>query len=177
MNIKTVVVGALETNCYILESENKCLIIDPGDEADKIIKNVDKEVLGIIITHSHFDHVGAKETLEEYYHVKSYDRNNLKEGIFEIGPFRFEVIYTPGHLFDSITLYFKNEKKMFVGDFIFKHSIGRIDMEGASPNDMKVSLEHILTFPKDILIYPGHGECTTLGEEESTLQFYANRFL
>ncbi len=177
MNIKTVIVGALATNCYLLEKEDKCIIIDPGDDAREIIKSIDKEVVGIFITHSHFDHIGAKEELKRYYHTKVYDHSNLKEGLFEIGPFSFHVLFTPGHLDDSITLYFIQEKKMFVGDFIFKHSIGRIDLEGANPDDMKKSIETILTYPKDIILYPGHGEKTTLEEETATLEFYASRFL
>ena len=65
MNIKRVVVGSLEENCYIVEKNNKCIIIDPGDEADKIISNITCEVVGILITHYHFDHIGALDELKE----------------------------------------------------------------------------------------------------------------
>ena len=65
MNIKTIVVGPLEENCYILEKNNKCIIIDPGDEAQRIIDNINKEVLTILITHHHFDHIGALKEVQE----------------------------------------------------------------------------------------------------------------
>ena len=77
VNIKKVVVGELETNCYILENNNECLIVDPGSESDKIIKNIDKKVVGILLTHRHFDHVGALESVSKYYKVPIYDISNL----------------------------------------------------------------------------------------------------
>ena len=79
MKIKSVVVGSLETNCYILEKDGEILIIDPGDEANKIIESIAGEVVGIIITHHHFDHVGALESIKNYYNAKVYDYSNLKE--------------------------------------------------------------------------------------------------
>ena len=79
MDIQPIVVGPLETNCYIITKDNKCLIVDPGDEANKIIKAIDKkEVLGILLTHSHFDHVGALNEIKDYYNVLVYDYNNQR---------------------------------------------------------------------------------------------------
>ena len=65
MEIKTIVVGPLQTNCYILTKSNQTLIIDPGDEPNKIINEINKEVIGILITHYHFDHIGALNTIKE----------------------------------------------------------------------------------------------------------------
>ena len=70
MKIKSVVVGSLETNCYIIEKDGEILIIDPGDEASKIIESITGEVVGIIITHHHFDHVGALESVKKYKGLK-----------------------------------------------------------------------------------------------------------
>lgn len=175
MNIKTVVVGSLDTNCYILELNDEILIIDPGAEADKIISNIpsDKKVVGVIITHSHFDHIGALDEILEFYKVKSYNKNNLIEGQNKIGKFTFDIIYTLGHLDDSISIYFTDEKIMFVGDFIFKGSIGRWDL-GGNQVDMKNSIKLILKYDKDIKLYPGHFATTTLGLEEENLKYYLN---
>ena len=166
MKIDIIPVGYLKCNCYILEIDNKVLIIDPGDESKKIIKCIGKrEPIGIIITHYHFDHIGAIDDLIKKYHIGVYDRYNLEEGINQIDKFNFEVIYTEGHKEDLITLYFKEDKCMFPGDFIFKDSIGRCDLEGGSESAMMESIEKIKKYDKDITIYPGHGEKTTLGYE------------
>lgn len=174
MNIKTIVVGPLETNCYILEKESSCLIIDPGAEETKIMENITCKVAGIITTHSHDDHIGAIKPLLTKYDVKHYNINNMPEGNFSIGNFSFEVIYTPGHINDAITLYFEQDKLMFVGDFIFKGSIGRMDLPGGSTYDMHLSIKKILEYPKDITIYPGHYIKTTLESEVPTLNYYLN---
>ena len=160
MEINRVVVGPLETNCYILKKDNKCLVIDPGDEYDKIEKNIGQnEVVGVIITHYHFDHIGA---LNNFNNKLILDKHNLEEKEYNIDNFKFDVIYTPGHKEDCITIYFKEDKIMFTGDFIFKGAIGRTDLEGGNYLDMLNSLNKIDKYDKDIIIYPGHGDKTTL---------------
>ena len=167
MNLEIVKVGPLKTNCYILSINNDVLVIDPGDEYNKIKKAIaNRNVNGVIVTHNHFDHIGALN-----YFDNIYDYNNLKEGINKIGNFAFEVIYTPGHTNDSICLYFKNENKMFVGDFIFKDGIGRIDL-GGNINDMIKSLHKISHYDKNIYIYPGHGDFSKLGIELNKTKKY-----
>lgn len=166
MKIDVVKVGMLECNCYLLEINNKVLVIDPGDEADRIINNIgNREVVGIIVTHYHFDHVGALEELVNRYNVKVYDRNNMREGINKIDEFTFEVIYTPGHKEDLITVYFKEEKCMFCGDFIFRDSVGRCDLPGGNIEDMIKSIDKIKKYDRDIVIHSGHGVNTILGYE------------
>ncbi len=166
MQIEIVTVGDLQCNCYILTKDNQTLVIDPGDEYDKIkAKLKDKNVLGVLITHHHFDHVGALEELVSDYQVKVYDRNNLTEGETKIGPFSLEAIYTPGHTSDSVTYYFKDDKVMFGGDFIFKYNIGRCDLPTGDFKEMLKSITKIKKYPIDTKIYPGHGEDTTLEEE------------
>lgn len=163
MEITKVVVGNLDTNCYILSKNNKCIVIDPGDDYDKIEKAIgSKEVIAVIITHYHFDHVGA---LKYFSKDLVFDRNNLEEKERNISDFCFEIIYTPGHKEDAITIYFKEENVMFTGDFIFKGAIGRIDLPGGSYNDMLKSLEKISKYNKNIEIYPGHGDKTYLINE------------
>ncbi|MGM9834742.1 MAG: MBL fold metallo-hydrolase [Bacilli bacterium] len=164
MQITCLIVGPLQTNCYLLEKDNEVLIIDPGDDFSKIDNAVkDKKVVGCLLTHSHFDHVGALEEVLNKYHlnVNSYKGNT----------FKYETLRTKGHTDDSITFYFKEEKVMFCGDFIFYHSIGRTDI-GGNTIDMKKSLEMISSYPNDITIYPGHGISTNLGEEKKRFSLY-----
>lgn len=166
MNIKKVIVGKLQENCYILEKNNKCIIIDPGDEVEKIISNISLNVIAILITHSHFDHIGAVEALVSKYNVPVYKYDNLNEGNMKIEEFEFEVIFTPGHTFDSISFYFKNEQIMFTGDFIFKNSIGRTDLPTGNFEKLQKSISKITRFNDIIRLYPGHGDSTTLGFEK-----------
>ena len=164
MDIKVIKVGPLETNCYILTIDNECLIIDPGDDFQKIKEAVDdKKVIGCLVTHFHQDHIEALEEVVSYYDVEI---NQSK-----YGKFKYEIIETPGHTFDSKTFYFKEINTMFTGDFIFKSSIGRTDL-GGNDNDMKQSLEDFKKYDDDIIIYPGHGPKTTLGEEKINFIFY-----
>lgn len=165
MLIKRVVVGELETNCYLLIKDNNCLVIDPGAEYETIVSEIDSlSCKGILLTHSHFDHVGAVNYLVNKYNVLVYDKINLKEGINNIFDFDFEVIYNPGHTDDSISFYFKEENILFSGDFIFKGSIGRTDL-GGNYSDMINSINKIKNYDNNIIIKPGHGEETKLGEE------------
>lgn len=163
MNIETVKVGYLETNCYILKKDNKVLVVDPGDEIDKIYKVIgDSKVVGVLITHNHFDHIGAVSNINKDI---IYDYRNLKEKEYNIENFKFKVIYTPGHSKDSISYYFEDIKSLFCGDFIFYEDIGRCDLPTGNFNVMKESINKIKKYPKDITIYPGHGETTTLEHE------------
>lgn len=173
MKIDVVKVGELECNCYLLEKDNKVLVIDPGDEVNKIIDKIgDREVAGIIITHYHFDHIGALEILSNKYGVKVYNKNNMTEGKNTIDNFNFEVIYTPGHKEDCITVYFEDNKCMFCGDFIFRDNIGRCDLPGGNIKEMIASIEKIKSYDKDIIIYPGHGDETTLGYEINNNMYF-----
>ncbi len=166
MEIKKIVVGALETNCYILKKGEFSLIIDPGCEASKIINEVgDTKVIGIIVTHNHFDHIGALDELKDYYRCSVYDKSNLEEKNYNLNSFNFDVIYTPGHTNDSITIHFNEEKTMFTGDFLFKNSIGRYDLPTGNYSELIKSLRKIKNYDTNIVIYPGHGPSSTLNEE------------
>lgn len=163
MKIDKVVVGPLEENCYILDIDNKVLVIDPGDEFNKINKVINnREVLGILITHNHFDHVGA---LDKFKNINIYSYDNLEEREYSIDSFKFNVIYNPGHSSDSISFYFKENNLLFCGDFIFYHSIGRWDLPTGNFEKMKESITKIKNLPEETIIYPGHDRNTTLKEE------------
>lgn len=163
MNITRLVVGSLEENTYILEIDNELLIVDPGSEYDKISKIINnRKVLGILITHSHFDHIGA---LDSFKDIDIYKYDVLEEKEYNIGKFKFDVIFNPGHSKDSVSYYFKKYNTLFSGDFIFYESIGRCDLPTGSISDMEKSIDKIKKYDKDMIIYPGHGEDTTLSHE------------
>lgn len=170
MNIDRVITGELEENCYIISIDNKVLVIDPGDDIDKINKVINnKQVLGVLITHRHFDHIGALS-----YFDKSiiYDKSNTEEKEYILDKFKFNVIFNPGHSSDSTSFYFKEHNILFSGDFIFYESIGRCDLPTGDYNAMKESINKIKSYPLDMVIYPGHGNGTTLKHEiENNIYF------
>ncbi len=170
MQIDVVVTGVLDENCYILKKDGKCLVIDPGDDYPLIKEKIgDDKVIGVLITHSHFDHVGALRNFLSKRSIKIFKKSMVEEEKeIEIGPFKFIPYYTPGHAKDSVTYYFKDDNALFVGDFIFKGSIGRCDFPGGSYVDMKKSIKILNNFPEEAKVYPGHGDSTVLGEELKT---------
>ena len=160
MEVLSLVVGEMFENCYILVNDKQeAIIIDPGDEAERIIKFAEPyKVVGILVTHFHFDHIGALKEVEEYYHLKANE---------EVPGFTYEVIENPGHTMDSKSFYFPEENIMFVGDFVFFHTIGRTDVDDGNPALMKTSLMRLVnTIPEDTILYPGHGRYTTLKREK-----------
>lgn len=172
MKIDIVKVGYLEENCYIVSNNDNCLVIDPGDESNKIIESIgNKKVIAILITHHHFDHIGALEEIKNKYNVEVYDYSNLKEGTNIIDNFKFEVIYNPGHTDDSISFYFKDDNIIFVGDFVFKDTVGRCDL-GGNIIDMKKSITKLKEYNENIIIYPGHGDKTTLNYEKENNPYF-----
>ena len=168
METEKIVTGLLDENCYVLKKNGTCLVVDPGDDYHKIKDVVgDDKVLAVLLTHSHFDHIGALRNFLTKRSVKIFKKSNVEEKEYQIGDFSFQVIYTPGHSKDSISFYFKEEKLMFVGDFVFKESIGRCDLPGGSEEEMQESLSKIKGYPVDVTLYPGHGDATTLDYEFS----------
>lgn len=173
MEIKRIITGYLDENCYVLIKNKTCLVVDPGDDFNKIKEQIgDNKVLGVLITHSHADHIGALRNFLTKKSIKIFKRSNLLERKYLIGDFAFECIYTPGHSKDSITFYFKNERSMFVGDFVFKESIGRTDLPGGNPNDMILSITKLKEYDDDIVLYPGHHDITTIGEEKKNNPYF-----
>lgn len=164
MKVDVLKLGYLEENCYFITKDDNTLIIDPGDEINKIINFINSNnlnVIGILITHHHFDHVGALSELKQKYNLKVVDINNKEL----LKPFDYEIIETKGHTSDSVSYYFKNDSVIFTGDFLFKEDIGRYDFENSSEEEMFKSLKEIKKINKDITIYPGHKDKTTLFHE------------
>ena len=175
LKINYIKVGFLKCNCYLIEKDNNYLLVDPGDDLEAITEFIkDKNIVGILVTHSHFDHVASCYDLVEKYGYKVYDLSNLQEGENKIANFNFELIKTFGHTMDSVTYYFKEDKIMFTGDFLFYEAIGRCDLPESNFNEMLNSIEKIKKYPKDITIYPGHGIKTTLEHEFSNNPYFNN---
>lgn len=175
MEIIKVKTGYLEENCYIIRKDNQCLVIDPGDDSNLILSEIGNlEVLGILITHHHFDHVGALKDIKEKYQVEVYDFTSCQEQEYLIGTFSFQVIKNPGHSKDSISFYFKDENIMFVGDFVFCGTVGRCDLEGGNFKEMLDSIQKLKKYPDFTILYPGHGQATTLGQEKQNNPYFKN---
>lgn len=169
MKIKKIKVGYIRTNCYILIEKNDAIIIDPGDEYEKIKEETKGlNIKAILITHYHFDHVGALSYLKN---IDIYDYKNVNKKI-KIKNFEFEIIETKGHTSDSVSFYFKKENIMFTGDFLFQYTIGRTDLETSNHNDIMKNIEKMKKYPKDTEIYPGHGNNTILREELKNNPFF-----
>lgn len=164
MNIEKIETGYLKENCYVISKDNYCLVVDPGDDFYNIKKIIgNKKVLAVLITHYHFDHIGALNNIIKEYNPILIDYKSNKNQ--NIGSFNFEIIDTKGHKEDAVSYYFKEEKIMFVGDFLFKGTIGRCDLPGGNIKEMLDSLNKIKTYDRNIKIYSGHGDDTTLEYE------------
>ena len=190
MNIKTIPVGQLETNCYVVVNEETlaCVVIDPGDESNAIMDYIESNRLrceAIMLTHGHFDHVGAvNEILEqtgcalyinprdEGYEVgKSGMKFKMPEGgkyyddgdiIVEAG-LEFKVLATPGHTPGSVCLICGGA--LFTGDTLFRGSCGRTDLPGGSMREEMRSLKKICALEGDYEVYPGHMDSSSLERE------------
>ncbi len=172
MKIKTIVVGELEENCYLLMENDSCLVVDPGEEYEKIRKEIGSlSVLGVLITHHHFDHVGALNALLKDYKIPKYDFSN-EEKEYKIGPFTFQIVLNPGHSKDSVRFVFEKERIMFVGDFVFQGTVGRCDLEGGNFNEMKESIRSLKKEKENYTLYPGHGPKTTLDQEKKYNMYF-----
>lgn len=170
MEIQTLILGPLLTNCYILISEKEAVVVDPGGEVQEILEKIKgKKLLAIILTHYHWDHTLGVKALREktgapvlvheneknYFKLKA-DRY-LKGGEeIKIGKEKIKIIHTPGHSPGSICLLGKDF--ILTGDTIFADGIGRTDLPGGSEKDMKKTLELLkeIIFP-GMKVYPGHG--------------------
>lgn len=165
IDIITVVNGILEENCYIIHNGRDALIVDPGSEGEKIldaVKASNLKVIGILITHSHFDHVGALDDVKKEF-PDAVVINNKNKGDQSIGMFKFKVIENPGHTEDSVSYYFDNNDILFSGDFVFKGTIG--NYPDGMEDDMVKSLNVFKYMSSNVVVYPGHGPSTTVKEE------------
>lgn len=167
MKITQIPVGPLQANCYVLEKDNQIIIIDPGDEFEKISNIIqNKNIVKILITHYHPDHIGVLDQFDPTLILK-----DPQEKQYTFNPFTFEVIFTKGHTEDSVTYFFRQDNAMFTGDFLFKGTIGRTDLPGGDVQKMKKSINKIKKYSDDIKIYPGHGATTSLKAEKENNYF------
>lgn len=170
MEIKTLVVGPLLTNCYILTSDNEAIVIDPGANLKQILEEIKgKKLLYIILTHYHWDHTLAAQNLKEKTGAKILIHKAEKDFIkfqpdqfldggeeIKIGKEYLKIVHTPGHTKGSISIL--GENFIFVGDTIFEDGFGRTDLPGGSEKDLKNSLKKLeKIIKKGMKIYPGHG--------------------
>jgi len=181
MIIHKIVVGPIETNCYLVADEKtkEAVIIDPGDEPEKIFSAIKENGLKprfILLTHEHFDHTGALEAVSKFFNIKRHkveDGNEIK-----IGDLNIKVIATPGHAPESVCFIVagdpprlaetssRGEAGIFSGDTLFKQGIGRTDLESGDYNQIKKSLKLLMKFSDNFKVWPGHGLETTIGEEK-----------
>lgn len=170
MEIKTLVVSPLLTNCYILTSNDEAIILDPGAGLKSILKEIERKKLTyIILTHYHWDHTLAALKLKEKTGAKILIHKGEKEFIkfkpdqfleggeeIKIGKEYLKIIHTPGHSKGSISIL--GEDFIFTGDTIFEDGLGRTDLPGGSEKDLKESLKKLeKIIKKGMKIYPGHG--------------------
>jgi len=192
MLIKTLPVGMLETNCYIVTDENnrKCAIIDPGADSNTILDYIESNNLSpvaIFLTHGHYDHHMALNAVMEatgapvYVHEGEVNRSGrhgrhmlddngklsfYAEGdVITVGGLEFLVLETPGHSTGSVTL--MCGEAIFTGDTLFREDCGRTDLEGGNDDIMMQSLKRLAELDGDFEVYPGHAESSTLGYERS----------
>lgn len=197
MHIKHLTLGPYQTNCYILTQNQEVLIIDPSAKGDYIASHIDPThtVVAIVLTHGHCDHFGGAQALLDRYHcplyiheadialledpMKNYSMHQnitihhngdvLVPGIMQIGSFSFFVMHTPGHSPGSVSLLFDNH--LFVGDLIFKGSMGRTDLYGGNEREMMKSLRLLKSLSANLKLYPGHGTTTHLDIEKANNPF------
>ncbi len=204
MVLEILPVGQLEENCYLVGDENELLVIDPGAQGDKILAHINEKnyhVAYVVLTHCHYDHVGAvAEVLEatgakllmgakekENYFNKvvtlcGYFGAELKlcepdkllnEGdVVTSGEYRFKILETPGHTSGSICLL--GEEVLFSGDTLFYQTIGRADFPTGSLQDLVKSVkEKLLTLDGSVKVYSGHGMASTIAYEKEHNEVYA----
>lgn len=192
MEVKRLVCGIFQTNTYILEIDNKIIVVDPACKVDKLLPYLNgKELLAVLLTHGHFDHIKACDDLYKMFKVPIYIHEadiemtknkgwgrvfglqavptisvplvKLKETKYKIGPFNFEVLFTPGHSKGSVCYLF--DDCIFTGDTLFKLACGRSDLEGGDIRELKSSLRMLKTLNPSLIVYPGHDEITNLEYE------------
>lgn len=190
MEITVLTLGGYMTNCYILrqEASSKCLIIDPGYEAGRILSVLQQKQLepeAILLTHGHFDHVGAVQDLAaetdcDVYIAEAdlslppmitngklyYTHTYPASGTLNLAGLAIRVLPTPGHTPGSVCLLV--EDTMFSGDTLFQGSCGRTDLPGGSWEQIAASLKMLAALPGDYRVLPGHGGETTLDRERQS---------
>jgi hydroxyacylglutathione hydrolase len=206
MDVQMYTVGAVQENCFLvrLDGSTHAVIVDPGEEAPRLLAQIERQGLildAILLTHTHFDHVGAVAPLARatgapvycpelevpvlqdimkyipwpgFGPYESWDPEHTVKGgeTLELAGLTFDVRFTPGHSPGHVTYVVRGEQSMFSGDVLFKGSIGRDDLPfGDGPTLMRSIAALLDELDDDTVVYPGHMGITTLGAERATNPF------
>lgn len=199
MQIERLTLKLLAENCYIYHNEKECIVFDPGSDFDYIKSYIEKKNLSvnkILLTHCHFDHVGAVSDLKDYFNTKVFCHKDdiemlnaanksaanyglmpvkipeidgfLKDNeIISFNNTDIRVIHTPGHSAGSVCFYSAEDKFLVSGDTLFLESVGRTDFPSGSQSDLENSiLNKLYILPDDTMVLPGHGFHTTIKHEK-----------
>lgn len=205
VQVKQIVTGVIEENCYILYEGEQALIVDPGDETSKIKNEIEElgvRPVAVLLTHTHYDHIGSLEDIRVDYDIPVYVSPNeqewlgdpIKNGSFnkpfsivageaeymfepvqslEIEGFTFDVVPTPGHSPGGVSFIFHEDRFAISGDALFAGSVGRTDLPGSEPELLLDGIrKHLLSLPDDYAVYPGHGPVTSVEREKETNPFF-----
>ncbi len=208
LDVEMLTVGPVAENCFLLrrEGSDKLLIVDPGEEAERILAAVaatGAEVEAILITHCHFDHIGAVAPVaaatgapvycpeievpvladimsfvpcEGFGPFESYDADETVAGgeTLELAGLELDVIFTPGHSPGHVTYAVRGEDALFSGDVLFQGSVGRVDLPGGDWPTLLASIGTLVDgHSEETVVYPGHMGLTTLAAERATNPFLA----
>jgi hydroxyacylglutathione hydrolase len=207
LDVRMFTVGPVQENCFIVRQKDapNALIVDPGDEADKLLDAVTRlgieTVEAILITHTHFDHIGAVAPVAAatgapvycpeletqvlanimdyvpwpgFGPFESYEADHTVAGgeRLQIGGLEIDVIFTPGHSPGHVTYALPDHEALFSGDVLFQGSVGRVDLPGGDWPTLLASIESLVSsYPAEATVYPGHMGITTLGRERATNPF------
>jgi glyoxylase-like metal-dependent hydrolase (beta-lactamase superfamily II) len=208
MDVRSFTVGAVAENCYVVrrDGSDHGLIVDPGDEAERILEAVDQlglTVDGILVTHCHFDHIGAVAPVAAatgapvwcpqievpvladimsyvpwpgFGPFESYDADETVAGgeHLSLAGLEIDVVFTPGHSPGHVTYAIPDEGALFSGDVLFQGSVGRTDLPGGNWGTLLESIRGLVdAYPEETTVYPGHMGITSLGAERASNPFLA----
>ena len=208
MDVRTFTVGPVAENCYVARREgaDRGLIVDPGEEAERILGAVEELGIGvdaILLTHTHFDHIGAVAPVAratgapvycpeievpvladinsyvpwpEFGPYESHEADETVAGgeHLELAGLGIDVLFTPGHSPGHVTYAIPDEQALFSGDVLFRGSVGRVDLPGGDWPTLLESLRRLVDgYPEQTTVYPGHMGITTLGAERTSNPFLA----
>ena len=208
MDVRTFTVGPVQENCHVarLDGSDQAIVIDPGDEAPRLLEAIAAlglEVAAILLTHTHFDHVGAVAPLaratgaevwcpelevqvladimryvpwEGFGPYESYAADHTVAGgeRLELAGLEIDVLFTPGHSPGHVTYSVPAEQAIFSGDVLFQGSVGRTDLPGGDHATLMRTLAALAdSLPDETVVHPGHMGTTTIGRERATNPFLA----
>jgi glyoxylase-like metal-dependent hydrolase (beta-lactamase superfamily II) len=208
LDVEMLTVGPVAENCFLVrrEGSDRVLVVDPGEEAERILAKLEEigaTAEAILITHCHFDHIGAVAPVAEatgapvycpeietpilsdimafvpwegFGPFEDYEADETVAGgeTLELAGLEIDVVFTPGHSPGHVTYSVRGEDAIFSGDVLFQGSVGRVDLPGADGPTLIMSIRKLLdSHPDETTVYPGHMGTTTLGAERTTNPFLA----